>query len=396
MRISRMGHLLFLVFLVSIALNFYFISSHPSSVEVRAQMYVKTTNETEYMLKLTQPSCQPYLQRDAETQKYLHWDYKVVPFYHCAHEAPDSAYSIVTVSSFEEERLLKLTELVDTWDAPISLGLLIHEGEEPKLESFISRNPNLVKRMDLHLAYYMYNRSFPQNLMRNVAFSNLRTKYGVFMDGDFLVPKGAKKLLGTMLHEMEHLMEKNPRRVFPINSFEVHNENTKHRPETKSELDALIDYGIAAQYQCCTQGPPIDKWRKLDYGTMGLHVIHQRDKSMSEMFFIAPNVKEFPLWDPKFVGRCWNRVSHLFELQAAEFDFRMVPDFFIFCDFERHVFKESDSVDCDRNWEYFFHGFVQAVGKRQHLASQYLIRLWREPRLWDMPNAVDHWWITTA
>ncbi|XP_036747769.2 xylosyl- and glucuronyltransferase LARGE2 isoform X2 [Manis pentadactyla] len=240
------------------------------------------------------------------------------------HEPPPPRPNDVTlVAQLSMDRLQMLETLCRHWPGPMSLALYLTDAEAQQFLHFVEASVVLSARQDV--AYHMVYREgplYPINQLRNVALAQVVTPYVFLSDIDFLPAHSLYDYLRASIEQLELRSGRKVALVVP--AFETLHYHFSF-PSSKVDLLALLDAGAlyTFRYHEWPQGhAPTDyaRWREAQ---APYHVQWAADY---EPYVVVP--RDCPRYDPRFVGFGWNKVAHVMELDAQEYELLVLPEAF--------------------------------------------------------------------
>ncbi|KAM9080984.1 xylosyl- and glucuronyltransferase LARGE2 isoform 2-T2 [Megaptera novaeangliae] len=237
---------------------------------------------------------------------------------------PPQPHDVTLVAQLSMDRLQMLEALCRHWPGPMSLALYLTDAEAQQFLRFVETSVVLSARQDV--AYHVVYREgplYPINQLRNVALAQALTPYVFLSDIDFLPAYSLYDYLRASIKQLELGSGRKAALVVP--AFE-----TLHYrfgfPRSKAELLALLDAGSlhTFRYHEWPRGhAPTDyaRWREAQ---APYPVQWAADY---EPYVVVP--RDCPRYDPRFVGFGWNKVAHIVELDAQEYELLVLPEAFI-------------------------------------------------------------------
>uniref|UniRef100_A0A452HVP2 Uncharacterized protein n=1 Tax=Gopherus agassizii TaxID=38772 RepID=A0A452HVP2_9SAUR len=235
---------------------------------------------------------------------------------------PDPA-DVTLVAQLSMDRLQMLEAICKHWAGPISLALYMSDAEAQQFLRYAQGSEVLSSRRNVayHIVY-KEGQFYPVNLLRNVALTNAETPYVFLTDIDFLPMYGLYDYLRNSIQQLE-LPQRKAALIVP--AFET----LRYRlvfPKSKAELLSMLDMGslYTFRYHVWPKGhAPTDyaKWRT---ATVPYRVEWQPD---FEPYVVVR--RDCPQYDQRFVGFGWNKVSHIMELDAQEYELLVLPNAFM-------------------------------------------------------------------
>ncbi|NXK99447.1 LARG2 glucuronyltransferase, partial [Mesembrinibis cayennensis] len=230
---------------------------------------------------------------------------------------------VTLVAQLSMDRLQMLEAICKHWAGPISLALYMSDAEAQQFLRYAQASEVLSARRNVayHIVY-KEGQFYPINLLRNVALANTQTPYVFLTDIDFLPMYGLYDYLRNSIQQLD-LPQRKAALIVP--AFE-----TLHYrlifPKSKAELLSMLDMGslYTFRYHVWPKGhAPTDyaKWRT---ATVPYRVAWQPD---FEPYVVVR--RDCPKYDQRFVGFGWNKVSHIMELDAQEYELLVLPNAFM-------------------------------------------------------------------
>ena len=209
------------------------------------------------------------------------------------------------------------------WEGPISIAVSVNDSEVSSLLDLISSSPIISLRHNIgyHIVYKegIY---YPNNPLRAVALENVRTPYVFLNDMDFLPSFGLYSYLKDMVQkfDLSHT-------VLVVPAFEtLKDPKTFPFPRDKSSLLAMTARNEVFQFHhdMHIRGHAPTDYPMWEKATEPYEIQWQPNY---EPYLVASvNITTF---DTRFVGRDFNKVSHVEELYYQHYRFYVVPDGFL-------------------------------------------------------------------
>ncbi|CAI9153498.1 unnamed protein product [Rangifer tarandus platyrhynchus] len=236
---------------------------------------------------------------------------------------PAQPHDVTLVAQLSMERLQMLEALCRHWPGPMSLALYLTDAEAQQFLRFMETSAVLSARQDV--AYHVVYREgslYPINQLRNVALAQVLTPYVFLSDIDFLPAHSLYDYLRASIEQLELGGRRKAALVVP--AFETLHYRFRF-PSSKAELLTLLDAGslYTFRYHEWPQGhAPTDytRWREAQ---APYRVQWAADY---EPYVVVP--RDCPRYDPRFVGFGWNKVAHIIELDAQEYELLVLPEAF--------------------------------------------------------------------
>ncbi|NXG77613.1 LARG2 glucuronyltransferase, partial [Baryphthengus martii] len=230
---------------------------------------------------------------------------------------------VTLVAQLSMDRLQMLEAICKHWAGPISLALYMSDAEAQQFLRYAQASEVLSARRNVayHIVY-KEGQFYPINLLRNVALANTQTPYVFLTDIDFLPMYGLYDYLRNSIQQLE-LPQRKAALIVP--AFETLHYRLSF-PKSKAELLSMLDMGslYTFRYHVWPKGhAPTDyaKWRT---ATVPYRVAWQPD---FEPYVVVR--RDCPKYDQRFVGFGWNKVSHIMELDAQEYELLVLPNAFM-------------------------------------------------------------------
>ncbi|XP_058697916.1 xylosyl- and glucuronyltransferase LARGE2 [Poecile atricapillus] len=234
-----------------------------------------------------------------------------------------SPTDVTLVAQLSMDRLQMLEAICKHWAGPISLALYMSDAEAQQFLRYAQASEVLSARRNVayHIVY-KEGQFYPINLLRNVALANTQTPYVFLTDIDFLPMYGLYDYLRNSIQQLE-LPQRKAALIVP--AFETLHYRLTF-PKSKAELLSMLDMGslYTFRYHVWPKGhAPTDyaKWRT---ATVPYRVAWQPD---FEPYVVVR--RDCPRYDQRFVGFGWNKVSHIMELDAQEYELLVLPNAFM-------------------------------------------------------------------
>lgn len=235
-------------------------------------------------------------------------------------EQVDSDVTLVAHSSMD--RLQLVEALLKHWEGPVSLSLYLSDTEAQQFLRFSSRSHVFEKRKNVgvHLVYKDGD-FYPVNYLRNVALQQAKTKFVFLTDIDFLPLPGLYEKLKrkAVTYNMKQ-------KAIVIPAFETFQYKLDF-PNSKSKLLELLDSGIIStfRYSVWPEGHRATNFHRWRSATKDYKIKWEKDFEP----YVLLERENMPLYDPRFIGFGWNKVSHIMHLHALKYEFIVAADAFI-------------------------------------------------------------------
>ncbi|XP_044045748.1 LARGE xylosyl- and glucuronyltransferase 2 isoform X1 [Siniperca chuatsi] len=230
---------------------------------------------------------------------------------------------ITLVAQLSMDRLQMLEAICKHWEGPISLALYMSDAEAQQFLRYAQASEVLKNRKNVgyHIVY-KEGQFYPVNLVRNVALKNANTPYVFLTDVDFLPMYGLYDYLrkSVVQLDMDHT-----KKALVVPAFET----LRYRlsfPKSKAELLSMLDMGTlyTFRYHVWPKGHAPTNYAEWRTATTPYKVEWEPD---FEPYVVVR--RDCPEYDQRFVGFGWNKVSHIMELDAQEYDLMVLPNAFM-------------------------------------------------------------------
>ncbi|KAM6950518.1 xylosyl- and glucuronyltransferase LARGE2s isoform 2-T2 [Lycodopsis pacificus] len=246
-----------------------------------------------------------------------------VHLYFLQYEYTPNEDDVTLVAQLSMDRLQMLEAICKHWEGPISLALYMSDAEAQQFLRYAQASEVLKNRKNVgyHIVY-KEGQFYPVNLVRNVALKNANTPYVFLTDVDFLPMYGLYDYLRRTVVQLDMAHTK---KALVVPAFET----LRYRlsfPKSKAELLSMLDMGTlyTFRYHVWPKGHAPTNYAKWRTATTPYKVEWEPD---FEPYVVVR--RDCPEYDQRFVGFGWNKVSHVLELDAQEFDLMVLPNAFM-------------------------------------------------------------------
>ncbi|MEE6499260.1 hypothetical protein FKM82_003375 [Ascaphus truei] len=200
------------------------------------------------------------------------------------------------------------------WEGPMSLALYLSDAEAQQFLRYAQASEVLQSRTNIgYHVVYKEGQFYPVNLLRNVALRNAQTAYVFLSDIDFLPMYGLYENLRKSISQQDPGSTK---KAFVVPAFET----LRYRlsfPKSKAELLSMLDMGAlyTFRYHVWEKGHSPTNYGKWRTATTPYRVDWAPD---FEPYVVVR--RDCPEYDQRFLGFGWNKVSHIMELDAQEYE----------------------------------------------------------------------------
>ncbi|XP_077868932.1 xylosyl- and glucuronyltransferase LARGE1 [Saccoglossus kowalevskii] len=230
---------------------------------------------------------------------------------------------VTLVAQLSMDRLQMIESICNHWLGPISFALYMSDAEVQQFLRYALSSDILMKRKNVgyHIVY-KDGQFYPVNFLRNVAMKQVNTPYVYLSDIDFLPMYGLYEYLKKAIGMMD-MSKANKALIVP--AFET----LRYRltfPKSKAELLTMLDMGslYTFRYHVWQKGHSPTNFAKWRTATTPYKVQWESD---FEPYVVVK--KDSPLYDTRFVGFGWNKVSHIMEIDALGYEFIVLPNAFM-------------------------------------------------------------------
>ncbi|GAA6105820.1 xylosyl- and glucuronyltransferase LARGE1 [Tachysurus ichikawai] len=241
-------------------------------------------------------------------------------FLHYEYEASADQTDVTLVAQLSMDRLQMLEAICKHWEGPISLALYLSDAEAQQFLRYAQGSEVLMSRSNVgyHIVY-KEGQFYPVNLLRNVAMKQVSTPYMFLSDIDFLPMYGLYEYLRRSVVQLDMAHTK---KALVVPAFET----LRYRlsfPKSKAELLSQLDMGtlFTFRYHVWTKGHAPTNFAKWRTATTPYRVQWEAD---FEPYVMVR--RDSPEYDRRFVGFGWNKVAHIMELDAQEYEFVVLPN----------------------------------------------------------------------
>ncbi|KAL2775712.1 xylosyl- and glucuronyltransferase LARGE1 isoform 3 [Daubentonia madagascariensis] len=241
-------------------------------------------------------------------------------FLHYEYEPAADNTDVTLVAQLSMDRLQMLEAICKHWEGPISLALYLSDAEAQQFLRYAQGSEVLMSRHNVgyHIVY-KEGQFYPVNLLRNVAMRHISTPYMFLSDIDFLPMYGLYEYLRRSVIQLDLA---NTKKAMIVPAFET----LRYRlsfPKSKAELLSMLDMGtlFTFRYHVWTKGHAPTNFAKWRTATTPYRVEWEAD---FEPYVVVR--RDCPEYDRRFVGFGWNKVAHIMELDAQEYEFTVLPN----------------------------------------------------------------------
>lgn len=243
--------------------------------------------------------------------------------YYLDYDYQPTEYDVTLVAQLSMDRLQMLETICRHWEGPISLALYMSDAEVQQFLRYAISSNILMSRKNVgYHVVYRDGQFYPVNYLRNVALQQVTTPYVFLSDIDFLPMYGLYEYLKKAVSMMD-MKESNKALIVP--AFETQRYRLTF-PKSKAELLSMLDVGtlFTFRYHVWAKGHAPTNFAKWRTATTPYTIQWEPD---FEPYVVVSS--KVALYDQRFVGFGWNKVSHIMELDAQGYELVVLPNAFI-------------------------------------------------------------------
>ena len=229
---------------------------------------------------------------------------------------------ITLVTQLSWDRVQILDSLLKQWEGPMSISVYTTDYEAWQLSQFLHSSTLLYRRPNvaLHLVYKA-GQFYPINTLRNIALKASSTPYVFLSDIDFLP---MLNLYPYLKNAVKVLQVDKTKRALVVPAFET----LLYRPVFPKDKGTLVKQLHDGKLQVFRHSvwqkghaaTNYKKWVKAN------HPYKVKWTPDFEPYIAVP--RNITMFDERFLGFGWNKVSHITELAAQGYEFIVLPEAF--------------------------------------------------------------------
>ncbi|XP_011299721.1 glycosyltransferase-like protein LARGE2 isoform X2 [Fopius arisanus] len=250
--------------------------------------------------------------------------YRTHPFFLAYEYNTHSTTDLTLVTQCSADRISLLDELCKRWRGTISIAVYLTDAELQYFLDFIHNSDTLRRRRNIayHIVY-KEGEYYPVNYLRNIAISRVSTPYIFQVDVDFLPQVDLYENL--QLYMMKLNLTEVDKTALIVAAFETQRYRFTF-PTNKDELLKYLNYGIlyTFRYHVWTRGHAATNYNLWKVAVDPYEVTWEPD---FEPYIVVS--KSTPLYDQRFIGFGWNKVSYITHLTALGYKYVVLPNVFI-------------------------------------------------------------------
>ncbi|ELU08592.1 hypothetical protein CAPTEDRAFT_191108 [Capitella teleta] len=242
----------------------------------------------------------------------------------------NSIHDVTLVTQLTISRVGRLEQVLDKWKGPVSAAFHVDESPNDVIQA-ICDNKVLSNRNNLYIHLMRKTgRLYPINQLRNLALKCVSTGFSFLSDVDFIPHQ-------NLYNESKQIVSKNiegsKKRAYVVAAFGVQEAKGTNKakavefPESKEKLLKLWDSKMIE---------PVH-FAKFIHGHYQTN--YTRWRNATEIYpiqwythyepYVIVKTTETPAYDGTFIERYFDKVSHIFHLHKAGFDFWGIPNVYI-------------------------------------------------------------------
>lgn len=250
--------------------------------------------------------------------------YRTHPFF-IPQVATPASDDVTLVTQLSMDRLQMLEQIARQWKSSMSIAIYTMDYELEDILLFISQCRYLKSRKDI--SYHVVFRAgdlYPVNYLRNVAMNFSSTDSVFISDIDF-IPMLNLDLDLKYWDSHPSMKSISGNKALIIPAFETLRYKFSS-PGDKQELIRMWDDGLVDTFRHFewSRGHAATNYTYWKQAVSPYKV--DWDMDYEPYVFLS---KKGPLFDPRFVGFGWNKVSFIIELDALDFELWVLPDVFM-------------------------------------------------------------------
>ncbi|ELT89685.1 hypothetical protein CAPTEDRAFT_152623 [Capitella teleta] len=227
---------------------------------------------------------------------------------------------ITFVTQLTPDRLERLRRVAESWRGPMAANFYVTPKKIADFMHAYCTDPVLQKRENIQLHVTQTEGLFyPSNIMRNIAVDPVKTKYVFLCDVDFVPIPGIEDIMQRYIRDGFVSDDK----LIVIPAFEIKEKEIAH-PKSKREVLDLLDKE-KIQLMDIDHFDGAHKWTELDRWKTAEEPYIVQWREYFEPYVVMPKDKT-PRYNPRFVGRIRDKITHLMIVSATGFKFHIVPD----------------------------------------------------------------------
>ncbi|CAG9768004.1 unnamed protein product [Ceutorhynchus assimilis] len=231
-------------------------------------------------------------------------------------------WDISYVTHLSYDRAHRMESIAKIWTGPISFTLYVSDAEWTNIIRIITDSEVLSSRTDIaYHAVFKQGKFYPINTLRNTGLNHIKTPYSFLIDIDFTPMRSLFEILKENIKSIGDLKKK----ALIVPAFEAKEPNIG-LPKSKIELLKLVAKNeikpfLADTWSVGHAPTNYEKW-KTEYQPYQV----KWQPHYEPYIVVKSNVVQY---DERFLGFGWNKVSHIMELEAQNYEFIVLSDVFI-------------------------------------------------------------------
>lgn len=251
--------------------------------------------------------------------------YRTHLYYFGESYSPYDQHDITLVTQLSIDRIQNIHTLMRHWNGPLTLVIYCRDSDLYEIEDYFKSFPSFKKRGNLavHIVYKQ-GHFYPINLLRNIGLQYSTTPYVFLMDIDFLP---SFNLYNYLREAVKVLKLGTLNRTLIVPAFEFLQYKFEF-PNTKSTLLKMLNRSSSTiqefRHSIWSNGHSATNYAKWYKASLPYKVKWSLD--YEPYIAVHRNVTKY---DERFLGFGWNKVSHVMELYAQNYEFIVLPEAFI-------------------------------------------------------------------
>ncbi|KAF5285517.1 hypothetical protein FQR65_LT13214 [Abscondita terminalis] len=229
---------------------------------------------------------------------------------------------ITMVTQMSIDKFPVLEEICRRWTGPISVSLYLEEENLFTTIRYIHQSKELKNRYNI--AYHVLFKKGtyqPINVLRNVALKYVNTPYVLLNDVDLIPELNLCKLIKNHIKSMKTMKKK----ALVIPAFATTRKNVPI-PSDLVQLKKLWNKGDIIPFHQNTfpKGHRSTNYTKFKISSQRYTIKYEPNY---EPYVVVES--SVPQYDVRYIGHFWNKNQHILELDAARYEFIVLPNLFL-------------------------------------------------------------------
>ncbi|XP_048517080.1 xylosyl- and glucuronyltransferase LARGE2 isoform X1 [Dendroctonus ponderosae] len=238
------------------------------------------------------------------------------------HKVTSDSSDITYVTHLSFDRISLIDNIARLWPGPISFTMYLSDAQFARVVHLLSDSQLLSSRSNI--AYHVVFKQgefYPTNTLRNTGLKHVQTPFVFLVDVDFVPMRLLYQLLRDNLKNFGDLKQK----ALVVPAFEAIGPNLT-MPENKLKLLEALERKEFRPFQEASWAPG---HAATDYTRWQMEYAPYQVKWQTHYepyIVVRSDVIGF---DERFLGFGWNKVEHIMELEAQDYEFTVLSDVFI-------------------------------------------------------------------